>query len=460
MSMSAIQRRITNKARLGLAPKVNRKSANEKILKRKGKFLTETDLIAKRDIIGGRRLTVGYGVGGRVPNQQGGTKSQNAIAIDARSQNANGTGINILSRSSNGDSYITFQRDDPAQAAFASGDEWTAGLDAHGTTGGNRFKVSVSNALSTNDRFVLDLSGNSFIGINPPNSLSHSLELSKTSGDIAIDFDINGTDKFILGVDDDDGDKFKISGGGALGTNDRIAIDSSGSVGIGTSTPDGQLTVSGAEGGDGIINLWADDGDDNQDKMRLRNNNGDIIIESYESGSWVNVLMVDYAGRLSGTSLLDEDDMSTNSAVKIATQQSIKAYVDAHSDGWYGSTTRVKILHSDFIPDDGGRPIMIDDTGSDRWIESDRTSSMYASVPIPTGYTATHVNIYGSATSAITVYEADINSKTVTSKGTGNIGTEIDITDVASDTTNYILVELAQANGEEVYGGYMTIAAT
>ena len=194
--------------------------------------------------------------------------------------------------------------------------------------------------------------------------------------------------------------------------------------------------------------------------MRIRNNNGDIIIESYESGSWVNVLMVDYAGRLSGTSLLDEDDMSTNSAVKIATQQSIKAYVDAHSDGWYGSTTRVKILHSDFIPDDGGRPIMIDDTGSDRWIESDRTSSMYASVPIPTGYTATHVNIYGSSTSAITVYEADINSKTVTSKGTGGIGTEIDITDVASDTTNYILVQLAQANGEEVYGGYMTIAAT
>ena len=158
-----------------------------------------------------------------------------------------------------------------------------------------------------------------------------------------------------------------------------------------------------------------------------------------------------------GSFVFDEDSLVSDSATQIATQQSIKAYVDSKS-GWYGSTTRVKILHSDFIADDGGRPVQIDDTGSDRWIESDRTSSMYASVPIPTGYTATHINIYGSATSAITVYEADINSKTVTSKGTGNIGTEIDITDVDSDTTNYILVQLAQANGEEVYGGYMTIA--
>ena len=100
---------------------------------------------------------------------------------------------------------------------------------------------------------------------------------------------------------------------------------------------------------------------------------------------------------------------------------------------------------------------MIDDTGSDRWLESHGTGKLFASIPIPTGYKATHVHIYGSATSAITVYEADINSKTVTSKGTGNIGTEIDITDVTSDTTNYLFLELAQASGEEVYGGYVTI---
>lgn len=120
--------------------------------------------------------------------------------------------------------------------------------------------------------------------------------------------------------------------------------------------------------------------------------------------------------------------------------------------------TEVKILPRDFIADDGGRPVMIDDTGSDRWLESHGTLKMYANVEIPPGFKATHVHIYGSATSAITVYEADVNSKTVTSKGTGNIGTNLNITDVTSDATNYILIELAQASGEEVYGGIMTIA--
>jgi hypothetical protein len=122
--------------------------------------------------------------------------------------------------------------------------------------------------------------------------------------------------------------------------------------------------------------------------------------------------------------------------------------------------TEVKILPRDFIPDDGGRPAMIDDTGSDRWLESHGTLKLYANVEIPIGFKATHVHIYGSATSAITVYEADVNSKTVTSKGTGNIGTNLNITDVAADATNYILIELAQASGEEVYGGIMTIAKT
>jgi len=127
--------------------------------------------------------------------------------------------------------------------------------------------------------------------------------------------------------------------------------------------------------------------------------------------------------------------------------------------GWHNSPTRIKILVSDFIPDDIGRPAMIDDTGSDRWLESHGTGILFASIPIPTGFKATHVHIYGSATSALEVSEMNINSKTVTSKGTGNIGTELNITDVTSTATNYLLLELAQASGEEVYGGYVTIAA-
>ena len=122
----------------------------------------------------------------------------------------------------------------------------------------------------------------------------------------------------------------------------------------------------------------------------------------------------------------------------------------------------IKILPSDFIADDGGRPLAIDDTGSDRWLESNGTNPMFASVEIPAGFKATHVDIYGNGTSAVTVYEADINTRTVTSKGTGNIGTgssTIDIADVTSDATNYLLIQLVQTSGEQVNGGKVTIAA-
>ena len=127
--------------------------------------------------------------------------------------------------------------------------------------------------------------------------------------------------------------------------------------------------------------------------------------------------------------------------------------------GWHGSITRIKILPSDFIPDDVGRPAMIDDTSGDRWLESFSTAKLYASLPIPNGYAATHVKINGVVTPAVTVYEANIDSATVTSKGTGNVGTEINITDVTSTATNYILIELSQGSSDRVYGGYITISA-
>lgn len=45
-----------------------------------------------------------------------------------------------------------------------------------------------------------------------------------SSGDSAIQLDINNINEFKIGVDDTDSDAFKISQGGALGTNDTLAI--------------------------------------------------------------------------------------------------------------------------------------------------------------------------------------------------------------------------------------------
>ena len=135
--------------------------------------------------------------------------------------------------------------------------------------------------------------------------------------------------------------------------------------------------------------------------------------------------------------------------------------------GWHGSTTRIKILHSDFIADDGGRPLMIDDTGvasEELFGETYSTSPAYATVAIPTGYQATELMIYGSGTGAVEVWEHQINSKTGVSKGTGNVGTAITastspaFTAVTSSTTNYLLIQVA-AGSDEIHGGYVTIAA-
>src|SRR3989339_741450 len=74
------------------------------------------------------------------------------------------------------------------------------------------------------------------------------------SYDPSIRFAVGATpvDKFTLGVDDSDSNKFKISGSNALGSNDRLVIDSNGNIGIGTTGPGEILDVNGNIRCDGL----------------------------------------------------------------------------------------------------------------------------------------------------------------------------------------------------------------
>ena len=91
---------------------------------------------------------------------------------------------------------------------------------------------------------------------------------------------------------------------------------------------------------------------------------------------------------------------------------------------------------------------------------------MYATVVIPAGYKATKARVYASNTSlSVTIYESNISTATHTSKGTGTTGAEINITDVSSSTTNYLVIYVLTTDGywdgttgHRVYGGYVTIA--
>ena len=141
-----------------------------------------------------------------------------------------------------------------------------------------------------------------------------------------------------------------------------------------------------------------------------------------------------------------------------------QGFIDAPGAGWLGSTTRIKILPRDFVANDVGRPLMIEDddiASNEIFLHSFSTSSCFAYIPIPTGYTATHARIYGSDTSQVyKVYSGSIDSKTIVSKSAATaIGTEADITDVGSNTTNYLVIQV-QSDGstDEIHGGYITIS--
>ena len=139
--------------------------------------------------------------------------------------------------------------------------------------------------------------------------------------------------------------------------------------------------------------------------------------------------------------------------------------------GWHGSTTRIKILPRDFVANDGGRPIMIEDDSigsNELFLFSFSSFDMFAYVPIPSGYKATHVRVYGNTSSEnFYVYEGNINSKTIVDIGTGahaidsGSGTENALaTQLVSDTTNYLIIRVTSGGAtEEIHGGYVTIAA-
>ena len=66
-----------------------------------------------------------------------------------------------------------------------------------------------------------------------------------SSGDAALGFNIIGSTQLSIGLDNSDGDKFKISRSSNLGTSNQLTISSAGGVGLNTSNPTEVLDVNG-----------------------------------------------------------------------------------------------------------------------------------------------------------------------------------------------------------------------
>jgi len=127
---------------------------------------------------------------------------------------------------------------------------------------------------------------------------------------------------------------------------------------------------------------------------------------------------------------------------------------------------KIKLIPSDFMAnDDGGNTKFgvgyVETAGAGYGMRTaNNATELYAFVSIPQGMTATHVDIFDKNTLAVEVFEAQINATTMVSKGSGNANTTIDITDVASTATNFLVIEVTTTNAtnDKVYGGTVTIA--
>ena len=131
-----------------------------------------------------------------------------------------------------------------------------------------------------------------------------------------------------------------------------------------------------------------------------------------------------------------------------------------------GNVTTIKVLPYQFMQnEDGGanKSVQYDDTGTIGVRASSDDGELYAFVEIPIGKTATSVIVYGSDTgNVVEVFEADINANGLTDKTPGGgcvVGGACDITDVAADATNYLVIKVTVTSTSDiVYGAAVTVS--
>ena len=137
--------------------------------------------------------------------------------------------------------------------------------------------------------------------------------------------------------------------------------------------------------------------------------------------------------------------------------------------GWFGSSTLLKVMPSEFMAnDDAGRSgfnglYIEDDTSNTLGVRIHNVNTeMYVMKAIPTGYKATHVEVYASSTiiNGVDVFGFNQTTGATSSKGTGNTNASIDITDVTSGTDVNICIKVSPGVATIlIYGADITIVA-
>ncbi len=133
--------------------------------------------------------------------------------------------------------------------------------------------------------------------------------------------------------------------------------------------------------------------------------------------------------------------------------------------GWFGSTTLLKVMPTQWIMNDDytRAPVVVeDDVTNVLGIKAPATSTeLYAFMAIPTGYKATHVQVYTSSNkiNGVEVLRFSHVSGATAARGTGDFNTSIDITDISSAVATNICIKLLPASVTTIiYGADITIA--
>ena len=158
------------------------------------------------------------------------------------------------------DSGITIEQDgtgDPLLQFLLTGDQrWVAGID---NSDGNKFKIASSLGLDSNALITIDPTyGYVGIATTTPTSVLSVYENSAATqsgagitieqdgtGDSLLQFILTGDQRWVAGIDNSDGNKFKIASSMGLEDDVHVTVNTDGTVGIGTTTPTTELEVAG-----------------------------------------------------------------------------------------------------------------------------------------------------------------------------------------------------------------------
>jgi len=189
------------------------------------------------------------------------------------------------------------------------------------------------------------------------------------TGDSSIGFLLSGVRTWSVGVDNSDSDKFVIGSGEDLGTSSKMVIDTSGNVGIGTTSPQASLQIGNAVG-------------TSSEKLDVRGNSSGNYVASFEQDNATGYgLLIDTDGTLVSEPVLKIKNSSSelfyvgsNGNVGIGT---INPDTTLHVDG--GNVNSVATFES---TDDTARIILKDNDTSGYFIAKDNVISIGGSTTI------------------------------------------------------------------------------